>query len=447
MTVLAHYFMTHSLYWFTHDLRLNDNQLLKLACEQKTPLSFVYCVDPKWFKTTRFSSQTMGKYRWQFLVSALRDLDAQLKSYGQHLVVYHQPAYEVISHYYHHHNVRTLYCSEQIGFNERQSLSAIGNTFDNLKINQANTFTLYDEHQLPFSGNDLPATFSKFRKIIEHHEPQILAPINTPTYLPPPLIAPMPWPKTLPEIKKWAVSSQFIGGEQAAMEHLNHYFTGDAASNYKQTRNALDGVENSTKFSLWLANGNLSVRLIIAALHDYEQKHGANDSTYWIFFELLWREYFQLYSVCYGKKLFSFKGIGSKKPLTSFYSQRFKQWCLGTTPYPIVNACMKQLNQTGYMSNRGRQLVASCLVHELNLDWRFGAAYFEQQLIDYDVAANWGNWQYLAGVGADPRAGRHFNLAKQTQMYDPHNTFINHWRGNNVQSLDSSDAADWPLSS
>jgi deoxyribodipyrimidine photo-lyase len=109
---------------------------------------------------------------------------------------------------------------------------------------------------------------------------------------------------------------------------------------------------------------------------------------------------------------------------------------------------MKQLNSTGYMSNRGRQLVASCLVHELGLDWRYGAAYMEQQLIDYDMASNWGNWQYLAGVGADPRGHRQFNLAKQTQTYDPDGLFIERWQGNNADStLDYTDAADWPVAS
>ena len=91
---------------------------------------------------------------------------------------------------------------------------------------------------------------------------------------------------------------------------------------------------------------------------------------------------------------------------------------------------MQQLNQTGFMSNRGRQLVASCFVHELGLDWRFGAAYFEMMLIDYDVASNYGNWQYLAGVGSDPRGHRKFNLSKQTEIYDPDKSFINNWIAN-----------------
>jgi deoxyribodipyrimidine photo-lyase len=107
---------------------------------------------------------------------------------------------------------------------------------------------------------------------------------------------------------------------------------------------------------------------------------------------------------------------------------------------------MKQLNASGYMSNRGRQLVASCFVHELNLDWRFGAAYMEQQLIDYDVASNWGNWQYLAGVGPDPRGHRRFDLEKQTAMYDPKGAFIRRWQGDKfTAALDSVDASDWPI--
>jgi len=86
------------------------------------------------------------------------------------------------------------------------------------------------------------------------------------------------------------------------------------------------------------------------------------------------------------------------------------------------------------------------LVNELAVDWRFGAAYFEQQLLDYDVASNWGNWQYLAGVGADPRGQRHFDLEKQTRLYDPDGQFIRKWQAE-VRNLplDSVDAADWPV--
>ncbi|GAD00708.1 cryptochrome [Agarivorans albus MKT 106] len=107
---------------------------------------------------------------------------------------------------------------------------------------------------------------------------------------------------------------------------------------------------------------------------------------------------------------------------------------------------MHQLNSSGWMSNRGRQIVASCLVNELQVDWRYGAAYFEQGLIDYDVASNWGNWQYIAGVGADPRGGRHFDIDKQSKMFDPNKQFIKRWQGE-LGSLpsDHTNMVDWPV--
>lgn len=247
----------------------------------------------------------------------------------------------------------------------------------------------------------------------------------------------------------------FFGGESSARDHLKRYFSDERAHQYKHVRNALGGWENSTKFSPWLANGCLSARQVIDALHKFEQKSERSDSSYWIFFELLWREYFFWYAFYHQQALFRFSGIHRRRPLTSFYPERFRSWADGSTPYPLVNACMKQLNQTGYMSNRGRQLVASCLVNEMKLDWRYGAAYFEAQLIDYDVATNWGNWQYLAGVGADPRStdqgGRHFDLKKQQQRFDPKGVFVREWLGKGASiehsdsAIDHIDATGWPI--
>lgn len=166
---------------------------------------------------------------------------------------------------------------------------------------------------------------------------------------------------------------------------------------------------------------------MVAALAEYESDQGANESTQWIVFELLWREFFRWYSNFYGHRVFSFSGIAGEKPTTTFEQGLFNDWCQGTTPWPLVNACMNELRQTGCLSNRGRQIAASCLVNELNLDWRSGAGYFEQQLIDYDPCSNWGNWQYIAGVGADPRGGRHFNLEKQAQSWDADHQYRNLW--------------------
>ena len=106
---------------------------------------------------------------------------------------------------------------------------------------------------------------------------------------------------------------------------------------------------------------------------------------------------------------------------------RFLEWTEGRTHSDFVNANMKELNQTGFMSNRGRQNVASYLIHNLGIDWRMGAGYFEQHLIDYDPASNWGNWAYIAGVGNDPRPFRKFNLEKQAQNYDGEGLYRSLW--------------------
>jgi deoxyribodipyrimidine photo-lyase len=197
-----------------------------------------------------------------------------------------------------------------------------------------------------------------------------------------------------------------------------------------------------------LADGSLSAREVAATISEYERTETRNESTYWLWFELLWREYFHWYALKHGADLFRRDGVQRKRRPVTFYGHRFKAWCEGNTQYPVVNAAMNQLRETGYMSNRGRQLVASCFVNELELDWRYGAAWFEEQLIDYDVASNYGNWQYLAGVGADPRGLRRFNLEKQAQQYDPAGAFVNRWRGHAEQpvGLHTVDAADWPVS-
>ena len=202
--------------------------------------------------------------------------------------------------------------------------------------------------------------------------------------------------------------------------------------------------------SVFLSIGSLSAKTLWHKIEQFEQDVTANESTYWLKFELLWREYFQWWALEHSHRLFNFTGVMQRNSLTSFYPHRFQMWCHGRTEYALVNACMNQLRSTGFMSNRGRQIVASCLVHDLKVDWRYGAAFFQQHLLDYDVASNWGNWQYIAGVGSDPRGGRHFNIAKQTQIYDPDHQFINKWTINSNHKSeplqkDVVDAADWPI--
>jgi deoxyribodipyrimidine photo-lyase len=105
----------------------------------------------------------------------------------------------------------------------------------------------------------------------------------------------------------------------------------------------------------------------------------------------------------------------------------FDLWAEGKTGVPFVDAHMRELNTTGFMSNRGRQNVASFLVKDLKVNWLLGAEYFESLLIDYDPASNYGNWNYVAGVGSDAREDRYFNQMTQARNYDPHGDFVRLW--------------------
>jgi deoxyribodipyrimidine photo-lyase len=113
-----------------------------------------------------------------------------------------------------------------------------------------------------------------------------------------------------------------------------------------------------------------------------------------------------------------------------FNSVLFQKWIDGKTGNDFVDANMVELKQTGFMSNRGRQNVASYLCHDLNIDWRYGAAYFEEQLIDYDVSSNWCNWAYIAGVGNNPRGKSVFNIEKQANDYDRDKSYRKLWLTN-----------------
>ena len=436
--------MATGLFLFQNDLRLHDNSALALATQEADHLICVYCLPVDCANRYPYHIGKLGTYRKQFLLQSLNNLAEQLSQRGQSLHVMLEHPLNVLPELISQYNISMIYTSEHAGVYEQRNWHTLKGRYPYITFRKIATHTLFDRTELPFDVKDeLPDTFSQFRKLVDDIE--IRPPLTAIAKMPSPpgrlkafdVISSMINPKLLAE---------FEGGEVAALKHVDRYFSSNSPSNYKQTRNALDGWQNSTKLSPWLALGCLSANMLLKRLRQYEQDVESNDSTYWIKFELLWREYFQWYAHNHGERLFAFSGINKKSPHTAFYPERFRRWTEGNTPYPIVNALMNQLRQTGYMSNRGRQIVASCLINELSLDWRYGAAYFEEHLIDYDIASNWGNWQYLAGVGADPRESRHFNLEKQTEIFDPNGKFIRKWEGNKHDgSIDSVDAADWPI--
>ncbi len=424
-----------TLYLLTDDLRVDDNPALKLAAKDER-LAIVYCVDDKAFKTDRFGCRGMGQHRWRFLRESLQDLNQDLADLGQVLHLLEGDTLTVATHLLRSGNfsrvVRTRGHDHRTNFWWNKLVAR----FVDIEFIEVDGSTLFAQEQIQFET--FPDSFSKFRKQIADQlfRDYVSAPSSLPgsIELDSRLIT-APASDALPR-----------GGSLAGKEHLERYFSTQAASSYKETRNALHGENYSTGFSTYLANGSLSPIQVVQHLSKYEREFGENESTQWILFELLWREFFRWYGLHHDDLLFEFAGINRQRPLTSFYRERFIKWTEGRTPWPLVNAAMNELKETGLLSNRARQIVASCLVNELEVDWRCGASYFAEQLIDYDACSNWGNWQYIAGVGADPRGGRHFNIEKQTELFDLDGSYRNRWGGEAVnEPLDSVDYYDWPV--
>jgi deoxyribodipyrimidine photo-lyase len=424
-----------ALVWFKTDLRIEDNETLIKAIAQSEKVIPVYCFDESHFATTVYGFKKTGSFRMQFLLESLQDLDAKLRTLGSGLrIVMGKPEVE-IPKLVQEYKAQKVFAKREVAFEEIQTQKLVQNELFKLRceLDTFSTSTLYHAEDLPFSIKDIPDVFTNFRKNIEK-DANIRKPFDAPTEINsleiPPLEIP---PLEALGLTKTTIDSravlQFKGGESEAIQRLKHYFYDtQCLSLYKETRNGMVGADYSSKFSPWLALGCISPRYIYAEVKKYEKEFGANESTYWLVFELLWRDFFRFMFKKYQTKFFLYKGIKTDRVNSKSLNEKLlSQWINGATPSDFINANMLELQQTGFMSNRGRQNVASYFCNELNMDWRMGAAYFEEQLIDYDVCSNWGNWAYLAGVGNDPRGHRYFNIDKQAADYDKNKSFRKLW--------------------
>ena len=437
--------MPTTLFWFRNDLRLNDQRALQQAAAHATQhgqhLLLVYVHDTAQDTPTPWGFRRMGEHRRRFVADALQDLQASLHALGQRLVLLHGAVADVLPACARQLNAHTVFCEDIAAPEEEAQVQTLRDA--GLHVHTVWQSSLIEPEALPFDVAEMPQVFTTFRQRIEAAGLVPLPPLPAPTQLPTP---PEHTLNTLPGWTDSAVSllqtdaefqghprSNFAytlpqgqGGESSALAHLQSYLTPPWPDRYKQTRNALQGQHTSSHWSPWLATGALSARSIWAALHAYEQKHGANDGTYWLWFELLWRDNFRFLHLQHGRQLYAARGL-SQLPRPSHFPKDFQRWCNGQTGEPIVDAGMRELAATGFTSNRMRQIVASFLVHDLACDWRAGAAWFESQLVDFDVCSNQGNWLYVSGRGTDPRTGRRFNPAKQTQDHDAQGRFRQVW--------------------
>ncbi len=421
-----------SVFLFYKDLRIADHPALHKACVESKTLLPVCIKDDTWWESTQFSMGRIGQHQAVFYHESVTDLKKQLREEQSDLFTFTGDSVQVLEAIKEIIDFDSIFYSEEDAVEEQELINRLKQAFPTVEFNSVHSGDLYNRAELPTPVASLPNVFTKFRKQAEKQA-------VIPALMAKPVIPPLPDsctalrsnrakfneqqpPKSFPKTKK------FKGGSNAAFAHLSWYFSKpERPKSYKETRNGLLGMDYSTKFSPWLAWGCISPRTIYWRLKDFERIHGSNASTYWIYFELQWRDFFRFHASKYGAAIFSKSGIQVNIPEAQPNESWFEAWKRGETGIPFIDANMRELAQTGFMSNRGRQNVASFLVHDLKQDWRWGAAWFEQQLIDYDVYSNWCNWNYVAGVGTDPRKQRYFNVIKQAKGYDPDGAFVRHW--------------------
>ncbi|XP_074564388.1 cryptochrome DASH, chloroplastic/mitochondrial [Curcuma longa] len=443
-----------ALMWFRNDLRLLDNEALVRAWAASECLLPVYCLDPRHFGSTHyFGFPKTGAIRAQFVIECLEDLKKNMMKRGLNLLVQYGKPESILPQIVKTFSAHTVYaqketCSEELLVERlvRKGLQEVvlpqGGSSNQRAVSPKLELvwgsTMYHIDDLPFTANDLPDVYTQFRKAVESKST-----VRSCFKLPPSL-GPPPEDSLSDQIGGWGTiptlqqlglkeikceqGMRFHGGENAALGRIFEYFwKKDQLKVYKETRNGMLGPDYSTKFSPWLASGSISPRYIHEEVRRYEKQRLANESTYWVLFELIWRDYFRFLSIKYGNSIFH---LGGPRNVVSNWSKdklMFESWRDGCTGYPLIDANMKELSTTGFMSNRGRQIVCSFLVRDMGIDWRMGAEWFESCLLDYDPASNYGNWTYGAGVGNDPREDRYFSIPKQAKAYDPEGEYVAYW--------------------
>jgi deoxyribodipyrimidine photo-lyase len=428
--------MAKILLWFRNDLRLHDHIPLSRALQKQAEILPIYCVDPRHFAPTELGFPKTNTFRAQFLLEALADLRQSLQALGSELIIRIGEPERVLPAIASQWGAVAVYSSKEETTEEIEVEELLEKNLWQRKIT-LETFrqsTLYHADDLPFPTNNLPDIFTQFRKEIEKSVKVRLG-LPTPKRLNPVTAIPSGAIPTLDDLGLSPINTDqravlhFKGGETAGLAHLKEYiWEKDLLRQYKDTRNELLGADYSSKFSAWLALGCISPRRIYEEVLRYEEKVIKNESTYWLIFELLWRDYFRLIAKKYAYKIFRPSGIRpNQAPRLKNNLKCFEKWINAQTGVPFIDANMRELKLTGFMSNRGRQNVASFLVKDLKVNWVWGAMYFESQLIDYDVCSNWGNWNYVAGVGNDPRENRYFNILTQAKRYDAKGTYVKYW--------------------
>ena len=411
------------LVWFRNDLRLHDNEMLVEAIAKSDFILPVYFFDPRHFTSTTFDTLKTGINRTNFLLESISALRAQFQKLGGDLMIVIGKPEEQISDIVTAYEISEVYHHREVGPEETNISAMVEDVLWKQKVNLKHFIghTLYNKEDLPFPIKDIPDVFAQFKKKTER-DAILKACFEAPESVS--FIEAEEW-GMLPELKDLgfdtsgvtSFNTEFKGGEEAGLEHMTDLLA-EGSEIYKKSNAKNSGEKFNSKLSRWLALGCLSPRRVYWMIKAAEQRFGTNQNFNQILLGLLYRDYYRFMFKKHGIKFFQeseFESQIQSPEKTDDYLM--DQWKNGQTGHPLVDRYMKELVATGFISHTARLLVATYLVHILKIHWTNGASYFEEKLIDYSAASNWGNWANVAGAGLDLKS-KMFDVDKQIKALE-----------------------------
>ncbi|MDB5030042.1 DASH family cryptochrome [Mucilaginibacter sp.] len=416
------------LVWFRNDLRIHDNEILLEAIRKADKVLPVYCFDPYYFQKTADGVTKTGNFRARFLLESVADLRKNLRALGSELIIRTGNPAEILPQLAETYQVNEVYHHREVAYEETDISEQVEAALWKIRLNLKHFIghTLYHKEDLPFPIKDIPNSFATFKKKVER-DSNVRHCIDTPENINTPEIADAGELPTLQQlgldepVDDPRATIKFTGGETGALTRLQEYFACSNAVTTGKGRNV--SADHSSKLSPWISLGCISMRQVYWAVIKHEQETHIHTGA--LLLELLWRDYFRFMFKKHGKEFFA--NDDTETQPSASQDALFETWKKGETGIPFIDASMHELNATGFINNFSRQMVAGYLVRDLGIDWKKGVAYFEEKLIDYSPASNWGNWAFVAGLGHDPRDNRYFNITKQASELETKSGFISIW--------------------
>ncbi len=439
-----------AIWWIRRDLRLTENQALVAGLAHARKVIPTFVLDP-----VLLDSPYVGEKRVAFLFNGLRQLDADLRARGSRLVVRRGEPLAELSRLREETGATGIFAEEDFSPYARQRDSRVAAA---LPLHLTAGLTVHPPGTVLKADGEPYIVFTPFSRVWKALPPPsqrhvLAAPEALPAVPDLPSLA-LPDAPALPFGVPSTPAVPFAPGEAEARRRLAAFVTADPPpiGRYAQARNRLD-LAGTSELSPYLRFGMISARQAVVSAREAAAAAGAAGSAQerkgaetWLN-ELIWREF-------YVHILYHFPHVRGSS-FRPEYDQiawendesAFAAWCEGRTGYPVVDAAMRQLVTTGWMHNRARMVVASFLVKDLLIDWRWGERFFMEHLVDGDPAANNGGWQWTAGTGTDAAPYfRIFNPILQGKKHDPDGAFVRRWLPELARVPDRALHAPWEMS-